>query len=262
MAETVLKIEHLAKRFEGLVAVNDLNIEVERGTIHSLIGPNGSGKSTTINMINGSFAPTEGSIFFNGENIVGKPVYEIARLGIGRTYQNLKVYPTLTVMENLMAGGDYMAKQNIFGFLFDIKNANREERMIREKAEQVLEYTGLTSLKDEIVKGLPYGRQKLVELGRALMLNPKLLLLDEPAAGLNPTERAEFIDTLLKVHNDGVDLFLIEHNMDVVMNISNKITVINFGAKIAEGKPNEIQENPEVIKAYLGDRYRKTKKVD
>ena len=202
MMEPVLKMEHVTKRFSGLIAVNDLSLEMPENCIHSLIGPNGSGKTTTVNMITGVLPVSEGEIFYRGVKTSGSPVYRIARLGVGRTFQNLKLFGSMSVLENLMIGAHQMTKIGLVRFLVDLPGEKRE------------------------------------------------------AAGLNPSERREFVDILLKTHERGIDLFLIEHNMDVVMNISTKITVLNFGAKIAEGTPYEIQNNDEVIRAYLGDKYK------
>lgn len=253
--ETILKLEHVTKKFSGLVAVNDLSLEMKERTIHALIGPNGSGKSTTINLITGFHKTTSGSIRYHDELIQDLPIYETARKGICRTFQNLKLCKSMSVLENVMLGGHQLGKQGLMSFLVNFKSAAAEEKMLKEKAEEILDFIGMYHLKDENVSNIAYGRQKVTELGRALMSQPKLLFLDEPAAGLNPTERVEFVDILLKTFESGIDLFLIEHNMDVVMNISNMITVINFGAKIAEGTPKEIQNNSEVIAAYLGDKY-------
>lgn len=251
----LLEFKNVTKRFGGLVAVNDLSFEVEPNRIHALIGPNGSGKSTSINLINGSFPPTSGTIRFDGTDITSMPMYDIARLGMGRTFQNLKLFPSLTVEENLMVGLYQESKIKIMRFIVDFGGTRREEETMRERAQEMMRFVGIEQYADMLVGNLPYGRQKMTELARTMMLRPKLVLLDEPAAGLNPSERAEFIELIQKIFETGVTILMIEHNMDVIMKISSTITVINFGSKIAEGTPSEIQNHPEVIKAYLGDRY-------
>lgn len=255
--EVVLEVRDLVKRFDGLVAVDHLNFKVRRGKIHALIGPNGAGKTTTVNMITGENPQTEGDVLFEGKSILGRPVYARAQMGIGRTFQNIKLFSAMTVTENLMIGGQSKTTQSLLKYLADFRSARKEERHLREKAKEVLNFIGMYQYRDEIVNNLAYGRQKMTELGRTLMGEPKLILLDEPAAGLNPSERKEFIEIIQKVFETGVDMFLIEHNMDVVMNLSHDITVLNFGCKIAEGNPKEILVNEEVISAYLGEGYRR-----
>ena len=255
--DNILKVSNLTKRFSGLVAVNDLSIDVEARQIHALIGPNGSGKTTTINMITGSFPATSGSIEYMGQKLDGLSPDKVAHTGISRTFQNLKLYNSMTVEENLMMGAQMHTNVGFLSFLVDLKASKKEELMLREKAKEILDFVGLYNVRNEYVNNLPYGQQKLTEFGRALMMDPSLLLLDEPAAGLNPSERVEFVNIVMRAWEKGIDIFMIEHNMDVVMNISKKITVINFGKKIAEGTPYEIQNNDEVIKAYLGERYQK-----
>lgn len=251
----ILTLKNVTKQFGGLTAVNDLSMVVEEHSIHALIGPNGAGKTTATNMIEGVFPPTSGQIFYRDTEITNMTTHEIANLGIGRTFQNIKLYNTMTALENVMVGGHQLTKMSLLESVFNYKGLRAEEKMLREKAEMLLDYVGLYNTRDELVKNLPYGNRKVLEVARAMMMDPKLLLLDEPAAGLNPSERAEFIQLLHRIHEQGTTLFFIEHNMDVVMSISKMITVVNFGAKIAEGTPTEIQNNPEVIKAYLGERY-------
>jgi branched-chain amino acid transport system ATP-binding protein len=255
VSELILDVRNATKKFGGLTAVNDLSITMRPRTIHALIGPNGAGKTTTINLITGVYPLTSGEVYFDGKKISGMPTYKIARQGIGRTFQNIKVFPTMTLLENVMVGGNEIAPMGILASLLNRPGAKKEEKMLKEKAEHLLDYIGMYHLKDELMQNLPYGRQKISELARAMMTDPKLILLDEPAAGLNPSERAELVKTITKVFDDGTDFFLIEHNMDVIMTVSNDITVMNFGSKIAEGTPSEIQRNDTVIEAYLGSQF-------
>ena len=242
----ILTVENLTKNFSGLVAVNNLSFTMKERTIHSLIGPNGSGKSTTINMCTGALPITSGTVKYKDEVISGLQMHEITSKSVGRTFQNLKLFSSMTVKENLMTGLHSQLNDGIVKFIFNPMAALEEEKVAEERANEVMNYIGMYKYRNYKVSNLAYGQQKLTELGRSLMNKPNLLFLDEPAAGLNPTERVEFIDILLKVFEDGIDLFLIEHNMDVVMNISNYITVINFGTKIAEGLPADIQSDDTV----------------
>ena len=256
METNMIEVRELTKQYDGLTAVDHVSFSVSRRRIHALIGPNGAGKTTTLSMINGTTKPTSGQILIDGVDCSKMPTDAIARLGVARTFQNIKLFPTLTVLENIMIGGQcHYTKGGLLRFLFFGGESRRLENEMREKASAIADSIGLSTLKDQQVGSLAYGRQKITELGRALMLDPKVILLDEPAAGLNPTERREFIEILQRTYQDGVDLLLIEHNMDVVMNICHSITVLNFGKKIAEGTPHEIQNNTDVIRAYLGEDY-------
>lgn len=255
--ESILKVEHLTKRFGGLVAVNDLSIDLKKGGIHALIGPNGAGKTTIINLITGVFEANHGDIIFNGVNVSSKKPHEIARLGLRRTYQNIKIFGSLTVKENLMVGGQSVTSAGLLKTLFDIRCFNYEEKLLSERADEILELINQKDRGNLIASSQPYGVQKILELGIAMMSNPSLILLDEPAAGLNPSERAMFIDMVLKIRDMGVKFLLVEHNMDVIMSVSEIITVVSYGMKIAEGTPFEIQNDEEVIRAYLGKKFKK-----
>ncbi len=258
MSESILKLSGVQKRFGGLQAVYPLDIDVAPHSIHALIGPNGAGKTTTVNMITGVYKVSGGTIEFDGKDITNMKTYKIARLGIGRTFQNIKVFPNMTLLENIMVGGHQLTKIGLVRGIFDLKGTVAEENMLREKAESLLDLLGMYDVRDHLMKNLPYGRQKISEIARAMMTDPKLILLDEPAAGLNPSERAELINVIRKAYNNGYTFFLIEHNMDVVMTLSDDITVLSFGKKIAAGKPKEIRNNDEVITAYLGRAYAKS----
>jgi len=248
----LLETRKLTKKFGGLIAVNGVDLAVEEGKITALIGPNGSGKTTYFNILTGVYPPNEGEMFFNQENLAGMRPSAIARRGISRTFQNIQLFQRLTVLENVMVAEDFHCRSTIFGVYLRTPAVVREEREVREKAGSLIELVGLKGLEDQEARNLPYGAQRLLEIARALATRPKLLLLDEPAAGMNITESGDLMLLIKRIRDMGVTILLVEHDMRVVMGISDRVAVLNFGQKIAEGTPEEVKKNPDVIRAYLG----------
>jgi branched-chain amino acid transport system ATP-binding protein len=251
------KVENLSISFGGLDALRDISFEVAKGQIFAIIGPNGAGKTTLFNCINGIYRPNRGSILFKGKGIQGKRPDQVARLGIARTFQNIELFSHMTTMENLMLGRHNYMKTGLFrgAFMWGKRSyAGREEVSHRKKVEEIIDLLDLQSVRNKFVGSLPYGIQKQVELGRALALEPEVLLLDEPSAGMNSEEKQDMIFWIKDIQDTlGVTILLIEHDMKMVMDISERILVINFGRMIIEGTPEEVQKNPEVLKAYLGE---------
>jgi branched-chain amino acid transport system ATP-binding protein len=248
----LLETKKLTKRFGGLIAVSGVDLSVEEGKITALIGPNGSGKTTYFNLLTGVYPPSEGEIFFNQENLSGLNPSLIARRGISRTFQNIQLFQRLTVLENVMVAQDLHCRSTILGVYLRTPAAVREEGEIRDRAKSFIELVGLKGIENQEARNLPYGAQRLLEVARALATLPRLLLLDEPAAGMNRTESGDLMSLIRKIRDRGITILLVEHDMRVVMGISDRVAVLNFGQKIAEGTPEEVKKNPAVIQAYLG----------
>lgn len=248
----VLEIKNVTKNFGGISALTDVSFHLKEGEIHGLIGPNGAGKTTMFNLITSMFSPTTGEITFLNEDITGIKPHKITSKGICRTFQNIRLFSQMTTIENVMVGAHSRSHSGVFKSVFRSKSQRTEERKIREKAEELLELVGLSSFHQVVSDNLSYGQQRRLEIARALASDPKLLLLDEPAAGMNETETASLFDLIKQVQSRGVTVLIIEHDMPLVMKLCDRITVLNFGKKLAEGTPEEIQNNPAVIEAYLG----------
>ncbi|MFZ3591578.1 ABC transporter ATP-binding protein [Bacillus sp. DJP31] len=250
---SILTVKNITKRFDGLVANEDVSFEVKKGSITAVIGPNGAGKTTLFNMVTGVYKPTSGSIMLEGESISGKKPHLISRKGVARTFQNIRLFGSITVLENVMVGMHNHLKGSILGTVLRLPSFVKEEEQAKHEAYRILEYVGLEHLLNEAAQNLSYGAQRRLEIARALATKPKVLLLDEPAAGMNPKETRELTQLIHTIREElDVTIILIEHDMKLVMEISEHIVVLDHGVKIAEGNAEDIRKNPEVIKAYLG----------